>query len=138
MLKYILNEGRVPDPSCVDPLVLAYTVCCLCMSLCSHCVPHCAHTVYVIVLTLCAVRHCAHTVYVTVLTHRPSDPATIGELVMPQHHVKETNITGGSISKLKAPEKRKMSKRPYSYLAAMDSPNGMCTVCIIIIVQHCS
>ena len=106
------------------------------LTLCT--VRHCAHTVYVTVLTLCTVRHCAHTVYVTVLTQRPSDPATIGELVIPQHHVKETNITGGGISKLKAPEKRKMSKRPYSYLAAMDSPNGMCTVCIIITVQHCS
>ena len=46
----------------------------LCMSLCSHCVCHCAHTVYVIVFTLCmslcshCVCHCFHTVYVIVLT----------------------------------------------------------------------
>ena len=40
----------------------------------SHCIRHCAHTVYIIVLTLCTslcshyVRHCAYTVYVIVLT----------------------------------------------------------------------
>lgn len=54
------------------------------------------------------------------LTRRPSDPVSIGDMVMP------TAAHGGRESKLKVPEKRKMSKRPYSYLAAMDSPNGEC------------
>ena len=63
--------------------------------------------------------------------HRPSDPVTIGEMVMPHHHVvKETTTAGSNISKLKIPDKRKMSKRPYSYLAAMDSPNGMHMYCM--------
>ena len=50
-------------------------------------------------------------------THRPSDPVAIGDMIMPTGHA-------GRESKLKVPEKRKMSKRPYSYLAAMDTPNG--------------
>ena len=73
--------------------------------------------VYVIVLTCVFVRCCAQ-MYVHHCTHqhRPSDPVTLGELMMPPH--------GGKESKLKLPEKRKVSKRPFSYLAAMDSPNG--------------
>ena len=71
--------------------------------------------VYIIVHTctsLCShVRHCTLT-----HTHRPSDLVSIGEMLMPPH--------GGKESKLKLPEKRKMSKRPYSYLAAMDTPTG--------------
>ena len=51
------------------------------------------------------------------LLHRPSDPMSIGDMIMPAAH-------GGRESKLKIPDKRKMSKRPYSYLAAMDTPNG--------------
>ena len=84
----------------------------LCTSLCSYCVHHCAHTVYVIMLT-----------------YRPGDPVTIGEL----HVSKEANFTGSSISKLKLPEKRKVSKRPYSYIAAMESPNGA-YMCVILCV----
>ena len=71
--------------------------------------------VYIIVLTRVYIIVLTH---VYILTHRPSDPMSIGEMVMMSH--KETG------SKLKIPEKRKMSKRPYSYLAAMDTPTGEC------------
>ena len=95
----------------------------ICMHQCAHrplCMYHCAHMyicVYIIVLTCVFVRCCAQ-MYVHHCTHqhRPSDPVTLGELMMPPH--------GGKESKLKLPEKRKVSKRPFSYLAAMDSPNG--------------
>ena len=66
------------------------------------------------------------------LTYRPGDPVTIGEL----HVSKEANFTGSSISKLKLPEKRKVSKRPYSYIAAMESPNGAYTCVMPCVFYH--
>ena len=117
--------------------VSMYTVyVCMCVCVCTHI--YCVY-VYICITTVCVcvcARVCLSVfvcVYINIIlthTHRPGDPVTIGEL----HVSKDTNITGSSISKLKVPEKRKMSKRPYSYIAAMESPNGTC-VCVLYVVS---